>query len=74
MSNTTLHLLLNGKETADENEDHLVVDVHDVVPNAEHDCAKLSGKGYDILGIVSFLFFCFPLHDDVPVDGTRLNR
>ena len=69
----SLKFFLDLEQTADQDEDHLIVHVHDVFPHAEDNSSQLSRDGDGVLGVVGLLLIALSLHHDVPVDGTRLH-
>ena len=61
-------------QSADKNEDHFLIQIGNVVPDAEEDGTQLSRYGYRILGIQLHILFARALCDEIPVDDFRVDK
>ena len=64
---------MDVEQGADEDQDHLVVDFLDVVPDTEDDSAHLPCNGDGVLGVVHAVYLGLALSDKLPVDDARLD-
>jgi len=61
-------------ERAHENEDHLFVELDDVVPNKEDNGAEFTSNGNCILSVHHLVLFCLSGGDQALVDHSRFDR
>lgn len=66
--------MLEVVEGADEDKDHLLVEVGDVVPDAEDDGTELAGDGNGVLGVHHLVLVAFAFSHQFPVDHAGLNN
>ena len=65
--------MLQVVEGADEDEDHLLVEVGDIVPNKEHNGTKLTSNGDCVLGVQTLVFISLTWSNQVPVNDSWLD-
>ena len=65
--------MLEVVERADEDKDHLLVELGDVVPDAEDDCAEFTGDRDSVLSVQLLVFIGLAFGHQVPVHDTGLD-
>ena len=61
-------------ERAHENEDHLFVELNDIVPYKEDDGAEFTSNGNCVLSVQNLVLFCSSFRNQALVDYSRFNR